>query len=622
MRYLLIKSSLDGGPIGVWLEDGRNLSAHFGNPEWDKIEEENAKTKYKLEDFIGRGYSYYSMEIGEYTGAKRVEVHSIIKKLRDDYAPRKTETKVARRPLRQEPYDPDARDGDNDGIVQEGTPWERPAGTRFLNSDGQQFARGLTVMNRPKGKLVDADGKEVDYTPTYERGATSRLGQTIGQRRQTVGETVKPSSAETTVKPADNFSATAEGEARDISEEEFERKTLEYQKKAAGDPEKKTGIWKRWSELKLKVKGGGTVTIDRSKVGEDEDDFDAIGISAEVKVVAAHLVATRMRELGYDPSLIFAGQDLWMHESGKLVSVPPGGEANMERLGHSLIDPTDPNYQELLDEASVSHIISSWTVGSSMVGTPMQRAIQDAANEVFGLNQETASKPNDEISDEIRNVLKGFMEASYSRTQEALQGMGIDEVRVHRGFSVDLSDVGIDNLRNPNTVEDFAGQALIFQNGVSVPVPISLRPLSSFATDGDVADAYAEFDEGESASVTISGVIPRERVVSFPGAGLGSLGEAEFVVRGPRENESDFFDADFPYFSPDITGKNNELYNLRGSGTAYDEVFNPEMFEPDEEFDPEAYYNQLTPEVQAIIDGIGSDAERQQVLRELWEDDL
>ena len=26
-------------------------------------------------------------------------------------------------------YNPDARDGDGDGIVQEGTPWERPAGT-------------------------------------------------------------------------------------------------------------------------------------------------------------------------------------------------------------------------------------------------------------------------------------------------------------------------------------------------------------------------------------------------------------------------------------------------------------------------------------------------------------
>jgi hypothetical protein len=28
-----------------------------------------------------------------------------------------------------EGYNPDARDGDGDGIVQEGTPWERPAGT-------------------------------------------------------------------------------------------------------------------------------------------------------------------------------------------------------------------------------------------------------------------------------------------------------------------------------------------------------------------------------------------------------------------------------------------------------------------------------------------------------------
>jgi hypothetical protein len=480
---------------------------------------------------------------------------------------------------------------------------------------GRGFAHYTEVQVHGGVDIEDVEAIEVpEDLPEGTLAELKRLADERGIKVEVQGAK-KP-------EPADNFSATAEGEAQDISEEEFERKTLEYQKKAAGDPEKKTGIWKRWSELKLKVKGGGTVTIDRSKVGEDENDFDAIGIPAEVKIVSAHLVATRMRELGYDPSLIYAGEDLWIHESGRLVPIPPGGEGYMPGLGHSLIDPTDPNYQELLDEASVSHIIHRWTMGSSMVGTPMQRAIQDAANEVFGLNQKTVSKPDDEISDEIKNVLKGFMEASYSRTQEALEEMGIDKVRVHRGFTVNLSDVGIENLRNPKTVEDFAGQALVFRNGIFVPVPINLRPLSSFATDEEVAAAFSEFDEDEGASVIISGVIPRERVVSFPGSGLGCLGEAEFVVRGPRENESDFFDADFPYFSPDITGKNNELYNLRGSGTAYDEVFNPEMFEPDEEFDPEAYYNGLTPEVQAIIDRIDSNLERQQVLRELWEDDL
>jgi hypothetical protein len=39
---------------------------------------------------------------------------------------------------------------------------------------------------------VDGDGNDVDYTPTYDRDTTSRLGQTVGQREQTVGEATQP----------------------------------------------------------------------------------------------------------------------------------------------------------------------------------------------------------------------------------------------------------------------------------------------------------------------------------------------------------------------------------------------------------------------------------------------
>ena len=46
------------------------------------------------------------------------------------------DTKI-RNPLRRVPkvvpYDNDARDADGDGLVQEGTIWERPVGTRYLS---------------------------------------------------------------------------------------------------------------------------------------------------------------------------------------------------------------------------------------------------------------------------------------------------------------------------------------------------------------------------------------------------------------------------------------------------------------------------------------------------------
>lgn len=69
-----------------------------------------------------------------------------------------------------EPYDPDARDADGDGIVQERTPWERPAGTRLLDQFGQAIDRGRSLTSRPAGlRVVDARGNPVAYTPTYER---------------------------------------------------------------------------------------------------------------------------------------------------------------------------------------------------------------------------------------------------------------------------------------------------------------------------------------------------------------------------------------------------------------------------------------------------------------------
>lgn len=107
------------------------------------------------------------------------------------------EVKAGRR-LRIEPYDPDARDGDNDGIVQEGTAWERPAGTRLLDEAGKEIERGLTATSRASGlRVVDRDGKDVPFTPSYGakkpaagRGRISRapqLGVTIGDQMEQTG---------------------------------------------------------------------------------------------------------------------------------------------------------------------------------------------------------------------------------------------------------------------------------------------------------------------------------------------------------------------------------------------------------------------------------------------------
>lgn len=87
--------------------------------------------------------------------------------------------------LRIEPYDPNARDADGDGIVQEGTAWERPAGTLVLDSAGREIAQGQESAFRPRGlRIVQRDtlfGRgytDVPYTPTYEAGAEQEVSGT------------------------------------------------------------------------------------------------------------------------------------------------------------------------------------------------------------------------------------------------------------------------------------------------------------------------------------------------------------------------------------------------------------------------------------------------------------
>lgn len=73
--------------------------------------------------------------------------------------------------LRVEPYDANARDADNDGIVQEGTAWERPAGTRIVDLFNNEIRNGLTATQRSSQfRVVSRDGAPVKYIPTYDRG--------------------------------------------------------------------------------------------------------------------------------------------------------------------------------------------------------------------------------------------------------------------------------------------------------------------------------------------------------------------------------------------------------------------------------------------------------------------
>ena len=102
---------------------------------------------------------------------------------------------MARR-LRIEPYDPDAVDGDGDGIVQEGTAWERPVGTRLIDEFGTEIRRGFMSTQRPpRMRVVDRDGNDVRYTPSYAVARERPVAQTP------LGSIGAPSLAESGARP-------------------------------------------------------------------------------------------------------------------------------------------------------------------------------------------------------------------------------------------------------------------------------------------------------------------------------------------------------------------------------------------------------------------------------------
>ena len=90
---------------------------------------------------------------------------------------------IIRRVPKVVPYDNDARDADGDGLVQEGTIWERPAGTRWVSKLGSALSSGLRAIPG-NSKIVDKDGNDVDYKPGDKaQGGRAKLRGLLARRR-------------------------------------------------------------------------------------------------------------------------------------------------------------------------------------------------------------------------------------------------------------------------------------------------------------------------------------------------------------------------------------------------------------------------------------------------------
>ena len=98
--------------------------------------------------------------------------------------------------LRPDPYNPDSPDADNDGIVQEGTLFERPAGTRIVSAlTGLELDLGTpgnSLQDVSDTRIVDREGRPVNYRQSWSSGTLSagERNGTIGNSNGTVGDSL------------------------------------------------------------------------------------------------------------------------------------------------------------------------------------------------------------------------------------------------------------------------------------------------------------------------------------------------------------------------------------------------------------------------------------------------
>jgi len=213
--------------------------------------------------------------------------------------------------FRPDPYNPDAVDADNDGIVQEGTLFERPVGTRFINLDGTELSEmisGTNLTDISGLQIVDRDGKRVDYRPSWSQGVLS-IGQRFGSLEdrgllsvgQLTGVVAPPKKAKKIDVPvseiAQTFSDSELAELRSLYPEIFDSdgnlirpfNPMERVYGFEGEAKELIRGAKSWKDVREALKGKTIIAYDYETTGFVSEGGRAVQIGA-VKIVDGEVV--------------------------------------------------------------------------------------------------------------------------------------------------------------------------------------------------------------------------------------------------------------------------------------------------------------------------------------------
>jgi GNAT superfamily N-acetyltransferase len=173
----------------------------------------------------------------------------------------------------------------------------------------------------------------------------------------------------------------------------------------------------------------------------------------------------------------------------------------------------------MVRQVAVSGLVDQWA-STSNSNSVRSQSIQMAAQDVFNLDdaaQWNGSTRALRAEVESRYEKHGetyreFVKAQYDETQAMFKSMGVTEIDVYRGE-------GGNNLR---------ASGVVIPSGGVADVQTSMRPLSSWASEIQVAQKFAKGDK----AVILKATVPVSRVVSTPHSGNGCLNEHEIVLFG------------------------------------------------------------------------------------------
>ena len=207
---------------------------------------------------------------------------------------------------------------------------------------------------------------------------------------------------------------------------------------------------------------------------------------------------------------------MWSENTLELVVISQDSAEFVQGTNDYIVADDAGSKEGLLAYATSSGMLNAWA-NSSNDNNVNTLAMQNIAESHFGLtdaaqwgagNAGNSEQNHSEIMGRVSSIenthedlITSALDAQYNATQQWFQGSGISEITLYRGVEMEI----------PSGTQE-----------------ITMRPLSSWSLEPDVADGFGD--------TILQATFPVDRILSIPTTGIGCLGESEVVVLGGKIN--------------------------------------------------------------------------------------